>query len=239
MAQVNGWMTMADPFANMVFAKGGWDSVTLEAQHGLFDEASIVRSLLALSAPIPRRLVRVPSNDPAIIGKVLDAGADGIIAPMVNSAEEARRLADACWHPPKGTRSFGPILAALRATPPFLQTVHAVEILAMIETREALGAVEAIAAIDGITGLYVGPNDLALSLGFPAGSDRDEPELIGHFQTIIQAASRFAKTAGIFCASARYARRMVDLGFSMVTVVTDAAVLGQGAETACADVRSV
>ncbi len=236
MAAIHGWLTIPDAYANLLFARAGWDGVILDAQHGLFDERSIVATLQALSAPVPRRLVRVPWNEPGWVGKALDAGADGVVVPMVNSAEAARRLADACWYPPRGGRSFGPVLAALRGGGlPYQQTAQQIEVLAMIETREALQAVGEIAAVEGITGLFVGPNDLALSLGLAAGSDREEPELIAAFRAILDAASRSAKTTGIFCDSPGYARRMIELGFSMVSVISDAAVLGRGAAAAYAE----
>jgi 4-hydroxy-2-oxoheptanedioate aldolase len=234
MAQINGWMSIPNAFANVTFARAGWDSVTLDMQHGLFELASIVPTLMALSAPQPRRLVRVPWNDAGVIGKVLDAGADGVIVPMVNSVEEASRVADACWYPPRGRRSFGPVLAASRAGGvPYLEAAKTIEVWAMIETREALEGVKNIAAVDGITGLYVGPNDLGLALGLPPRSDRDEPEMLQAFRDIVEAAAQSGRAAGIFCASPAYARRMIELGFSMVTVVSDAAVMGAGAAAAC------
>ena len=157
---------------------------------------------------------------------------------MVNSIEEARRAADACWYPPRGKRSFGPVLAALKSgRGPYLEAAKAIEVWAMVETREALEAVEGIAAVDGITGLYVGPNDLGLALGLPPKSDRDEPQIIDAYRNIIAAAGRSGKSAGLFCASAAYARRMVELGFSMVTVIGDVAVLAAGAASACAAMK--
>lgn len=239
MVEINGWMSIPDAFANTLFARGGWDSVTLDAQHGLFDEAAIVRTLLTLSAPRPKRLVRVPWNEPGTIGRVLDAGADGVIVPMINSTDEARKLADACWYSPRGRRSYGPILAAARAgSVPYEQFAAKIEVLAMIETREAVEAVSEIASIHGITGLYVGPSDLALALGHKPAPDREEPEIIDVYRTIIAAATRAGKTAGIFCASPSYAKRMGELGFTMVTAGIDSGTLAKGAAAACAAARA-
>jgi len=231
----NGWLSIPDPYAAMVFAQAGFDSVTLDMQHGLFDQAAIIRTLMALPGATPRRLVRVPANEPAMIGKVLDAGADGVIAPLINSAADARALAASCWYPQRGQRSFGPSVAALRAgATPYTQAAARIEVYAMIETREGLEAVDAIAGIDGITGLYVGPNDLALSLGFGAGSDRAEPELHAAFRRITGAAQRAGKTAGLFCASAAYAKQAVAFGFDMLTIASDTAALAAGAAAALA-----
>jgi 4-hydroxy-2-oxoheptanedioate aldolase len=238
MAQINGWMSIPNAYANAVFATAGWDSVTLDAQHGLYDERALFECLHALSAATPRRFVRVAANDPALIGKALDAGANGVIAPMINSADDARRLSEACFYPPAGTRSFGPSLASLRAgARPYMQAAQEIEVLAMIETRAALDQVAEIAAVPGITGLFVGPNDLALSLGFPAGSDREEPALLNAFRVIIGAAAAAGKTSGIYCASAAYAARMASFGFSMVTAGSDTGILAQGAAAVCESVR--
>ncbi len=239
MAHINGWMSIPNAYANAVFARAGWDSVTLDAQHGLYDERALVECLHALSAAAPRRFVRVAANAPALIGKALDAGADGVIAPMINSAADARSLSEACFYPPAGTRSFGPSLASLRAgARPAIQAAQEIEVLAMIETRAALEHVAEIAAVPGITGLFVGPNDLALSLGFGAGSDREEPALLEAFRTIVSGASSAGKTSGIYCASADYAARMASLGFSMVTAGSDTGILAQGAAAVCQSVRS-
>jgi 4-hydroxy-2-oxoheptanedioate aldolase len=239
MAEINGWLSIADPFANSLFARGGWDSVTLDAQHGVFDYESIARSLQTLSGTTPRRLVRVPRNDPAYIGKVLDAGADGVIVPLVNSVDEAVAAAQACWYPPAGKRSFGPTLASLRAggLPYQKGLAQAISVLVMIETKEALEAVEDIARTEGVTGLYVGPSDLALALGLEPGADRSEQVLLDAFRRIIDAGKAVNKTVGIYCASADYSRTMIEFGFSMVTVISDALLLGRSAQQVCEAVR--
>ena len=231
-------MGIPEVFANTVFARAGWDSVTLDAQHGLFDAPSIVATLLALSAPSPKRFVRVAWNEPGSIGKVLDAGADGVIVPMINSDEEAKRLSEACWYPRGGRRSFGPVLASMRAGDvPYETFASGIEVLAMIETGEALAAVDAIASVDGITGLFVGPNDLGIALGLAPGTDREEPMMIEAFHTIIGAAARAGKTAGIFCGSPAYAKRMGELGFDMVTAGSDSRLLAQSAAAVCKAAR--
>lgn len=239
MVQINGWMSIPDPYANALFARAGWDSVTLDAQHGLFDERALIDTLHALGDKTPRRLVRVAWNEPALIGKALDFGADGVIVPLVNSAEEARRVADACRYPPAGTRSFGPGLAALRAGgAPYESLAGQIEAWAMIETAQALEAVAEIAAVPGIDGLFVGPNDLALSLGLPSGSSREEPRMIAAFEAIVDAANSTGKMSGIFCTTAVYARRMAKLGFSMVTAAGDTALLAEAAAKVVAEVKA-
>jgi 4-hydroxy-2-oxoheptanedioate aldolase len=239
MAKLNGWMTIPDAYANALFAGAGWDSVTLDAQHGLFEDRSLRDCLHALADKTPRRLVRVPWNHPPDLMRALDLGADGIIAPMIDSVAEAKALAAACWYPPRGRRSFGPGLAALRAgAQPYETFAAEIEVWAMIETRGGFDAVEEIAAVDGITGLYVGPNDLALCLGFPSGSSREEPEMLDAFARIIAAARAAGKESGIFCVEPAYARRMAEMGFTMVTVAGDSALMQAAAAAAVAQMKA-
>jgi 4-hydroxy-2-oxoheptanedioate aldolase len=238
MAKINGWMNIPDPFANAAFAAGGWDSITLDAQHGLFDERALIDTLRALSATTPKRLVRVAWNEPALVGKALDFGADGVIVPLINSVEEARRLADAARYPPRGSRSFGPGQAALR-TPgvPYYDLAETIEVWAMIETAQALAAVREIAAVPGIDGLFIGPNDLALSMGLASGSNREEPQILAAFETILAAGREAGKMCGVFCTNGPYAARMAAMGFDMVTAGVDSALMTDAAAARVAEVR--
>jgi 4-hydroxy-2-oxoheptanedioate aldolase len=236
--EINGWMNIADPTANVLFAAGGWDSVTLDAQHGLFDRTTLARSLLALAGRTPRRYVRPHANTAFHVGEALDLGADGVIAPLVNSGAEARRLVDAAWYPPRGARSYGPVLAAHRAGErPYLEAAGDIEVFAMIETRDGLDAVSEIARTPGITGLFIGPNDLGLSLGLGAGGEREEPEMHAAFAAVLSAARAHNKRCGIFCATAAYAARMAAAGFDMVTGGSDTGLLSAAAHAASATAR--
>ena len=238
MIESNGWLTIPDPFAATLLARAGFDSVTLDMQHGLFDEASVVRTLLALGADRPRRFVRVPWNEPGVIGKMLDAGADGLIVPMVNGADDALRLASASHYPPDGTRSFGPVLAALRAGAlPYAAAAANVDVFAMIETRSAFEEVERIVATPGITGLYVGPNDLGLALGYGPGTDREEPAMTDALKRVAAVARSAGKRAGLFCLSPVYARARVADGFNFLTIANDARMLAEAAANATAAFR--
>ncbi len=235
MVERNLWLSIPDAFAAMLGARAGFDSLTLDMQHGLFDERAVVAVLMALGPARPRRLVRVPAVEMGVIGKVLDAGADGVIAPLVNSAGDARRLVEACRYPPVGGRSFGPMLAALRAGGrPYMEVAGEVEVWAMIETAAGLEAVEAIAAVEGVSGVFIGPNDLAISLGLGAGSDREEPAMLAAFARVVAAARGAGKRAGLFCAGAAYARRIAGVGFDFLTVVSDTAALQAGLAAALA-----
>jgi 4-hydroxy-2-oxoheptanedioate aldolase len=130
------------------------------------------------------------------------------------------------------------VLAQLRAgVGSYEEFAAGIEVLAMIETREALAAVEEILAVDGITGVYVGPNDLGISMGFAPGAERNQPEIIDAFRTIAAAAARCGKTSGIFCVGPAHAKRMVEMGFTMVTAASDARLLAQGAAEACREMQ--
>ena len=166
-AAVNGWLAIPSAFAAEVMAQCGWDSITVDLQHGVQDYLSMVACFQAMHAHPVTRLVRVPWNEPGIIGKVLDGGAYGVICPMVNTKQQCEALVSACRYPPKGTRSNGPIRAGAYGSPGEYQKTANDEILVipMIETREALDNLDAILDVPGIDGIYVGPGDLELLVG--------------------------------------------------------------------------
>ena len=171
-AAVNGWLAIPSAFAAEVMAQCGWDSITVDLQHGVQDYISMVACFQAMHAYPVTRLVRVPWNEPGIIGKVLDGGAYGVICPMVNTKQQCEALVSACRYPPMGTRSNGPIRAGAYGSPGEYQKTANDEILVipMIETREALDNLDAILDVPGIDGVYVGPGDLSFSPGPPCRS---------------------------------------------------------------------
>jgi len=229
----NAWLTIPDAhLAETVAARGITEAVTLDLQHGLFDRGSAVHAIRAIAAHGAAPLVRLPGVDAALIGYVLDAGAAGVIAPMVESVEEAEALVAACRYPPRGRRSHGPTRVALRpGTDAFAAAERAV-VLAMIETRAGLERCADLAAVDGLDGLFVGPGDLGLSLGLGAGQDREEPELHDAFARVLAACRGAGKRAAIHAGSAAYAARMAGSGFDLVTVWVDAAAIASTLGTA-------
>lgn len=222
----NAWLTIPDAhLAEMVAARGIAEAVTLDMQHGLFDHGTVVHAIRAVAAHGAAALVRLPGVDVALAGYVLDAGAGGVIAPMVERADEVEALVAACRYPPRGRRSHGPTRAVLRpGADAFLGAEQAVA-FAMIETRDGLERCEALAAVDGLDGLFVGPGDLGLSLGLGAAQDREEPEIRAAFDRVLAACRGSGKRAGIFAGSTAYAARMAGLGFDLVTVWVDAAAV--------------
>ena len=222
----NAWLTIPDAhLAEMVAASGIAEAVTLDLQHGLFDRTTAVHAIRAIAVHGAAPLVRLPDVDAALTGYMLDAGAAGVIAPQVESVAEAEALVAACRYPPRGRRSLGPTRAALRPGADALVAGEAALVLAMIETREGLGCCEAMAAVDGLDGLFIGPGDLGLSLGHGAGQNRREPEMRAVFDRVLAACKARGKRSAIHATDARYAAEMARAGFDLVTVWVDAAAV--------------
>ena len=213
-AVVNGWLAIPDSFAAESVAHTKFDSVTVDMQHGMVDYQSAVGMLQGISTTDKTPLVRVPWNDPIPIMKVLDAGAYGIVCPMINDREEAERFVGACRYYPEGYRSFGPIRAGLYAGPDYGSKANeTIVTMAMIETGPSLKNLDDIMSTPGLDGIYVGPSDLAISLGHPPSPDPTIPEVVDTIETILAAAKRNDVIPGIHCASGDMAKRMIAKGF--------------------------
>ena len=236
---VNGWSIIPCNFTIEIFAQMGWDSVTIDVQHGLHDYRSMADCIQAMQAHPVTPLVRVPWNEPGIIGKALDAGAWGIICPMINTAADARALVKASLYPPSGARSNGPVRAAAYGGPTPYQEIANDQVLIMpqIETREAVENLEAILDVPGIDGVYVGPSDLGLSMGMAPILDREEPEILHIYERILTETKAREQFAGIQNATSPYGARMASMGFGLVTVSSDGALLGHGARQAIMSTR--
>jgi len=239
-AAVNGWLTIPSSFSAEVMAHAGWDSVTIDMQHGVVDYQAAVTMLQAISTTSAVPLVRVPWNDPSAIMKALDAGAYGVICPMVNSREEAERMVQACRYPPLGYRSSGPVRATLYAGADY--QLHANETVlpfAMIETRTALDRLDEILSTPGLEALYVGPADLSFSLTGRYGFDHPEGSaLFEAIKHILAAAKRHGVVAGIHTGSPSYAAKMIELGFQLVSITSDSKLLADAARAAVEAARS-
>lgn len=235
---VNGWLALPAPFAAEVMAHQGWDSLTVDLQHGVVDYQTMVGMLQAISTTATVPMVRVPWLEPGILMKTLDAGAFGVICPMISTAAEAELLVRACRYPPRGTRSFGPIRATLYAGADYpSQANRGVLVLAMIETAEALDNLEAILRVEGLDGVYVGPSDLSAALGCPPTLDPDAPEVVAAIERIVGAAKSAGLFTGIHTATPAYARRMHALGFDFVSVASDARLLALKSQEVLTEIR--
>jgi 4-hydroxy-2-oxoheptanedioate aldolase len=235
-----GWVSTADPLTAEYQAAAGFDEITADMQHG----AIAIRDLPALFAAIERHdaapVARVPELGQHAISTALDMGAVGVIVPMVETPEETAALVAACRYPPVGRRSAGPTRSIYRAGLS-LDALADVAAVAMVETVRGLENVEAIAAVDGLDAIYVGPGDLAISLGIPvAGADRSEAEQRTHAAALdrIVAACRAAGiVAGIYAGTGARARSYLAQGFQMLTVAWDAGLLEEGGKAELAIAR--
>ncbi len=236
---VNGWLAIPSGFSAEVMAQAGWDSVTVDLQHGLQDYQTMVACFQAMQSHPVLSMVRVPWNEPGIIGKVLDAGAYGVICPMINTRAEAEAFVAACKYPPQGKRSNGPIRAGIYGVSTGYQMTANDEVLCipMIETEEAIANLDAILDVPGINAVYIGPSDLGFSMGLIPILDREEPQILAAYEKIVAATKKRGITAGIHCGSVAYAGRAIGMGFRMVTVGSDAVFINQAARATVSGVR--
>ena len=235
---INGWCSMPGGFSAELMAGMGWDTVTVDTQHGLIGYSEMLAMLQAISTTAATPLVRVSWNQPGEIMRALDAGAYGVICPMINDAAECAAFVQACRYPPDGFRSSGPTRAVVYGGAGYHAEANA-EMLtfAMIETAAGLENLDAIVATPGLDGVYVGPSDLSLAMGGPPGQDSDAPQLMAAFDRILAACKAVGVRAGVHTASPAYSRKMIERGFDLVTVGADTRYLQAGRREA-ADMRA-
>lgn len=238
---LNGWLSIGNAFTAEIMAAQGYDSITVDIQHGFLDYNDAKGMLQAVRASQSVPLVRVPWLESGIVMKALDAGAYGIICPMINTPEQALALVDAMRYPPRGNRSFGPTRALVAAGADYAQHANdTILAIAMIETAKAVDNLDAICATPGLDGVYIGPADLALGVTngrLPPKLDRDEPEMIAVIKRILDTAKRFGLFAGIHCGTPHYAAQAIKWGFTMATVSGDARLLTHAAATTLQEAR--
>jgi 4-hydroxy-2-oxoheptanedioate aldolase len=223
------WSSLPSPATVELLSRSGADYVCIDLQHGLTDFADLGSLLQAIGLGGAAPLVRVATNEPWQIGKALDQGALGVMVPLVETADEAARAVAACRYPPDGIRSFGPSRAAgvIGSLEPEVLGGEVV-CFVMVETRRGLENVEAIAQVPGLDGIYIGPSDLAVSLGI-SPRQRDVPEHRAAVETIRDACTAEGIVPGIHCAAGDVACNYVAEGFWIVTVTTDVLLLGRSA----------
>ena len=230
-AVVNAWLAIPSGFSAEVIAKCGFDSVTVDIQHGVQDYQSMVQCFQAMGAHPVTPLVRVPWNEPGIIGKVLDGGAMGIVCPMVNSREEAEALVRYSKYPPMGARSNGPIRAAMYGEASNYQSTANDETLAiaMIETQHAVEHLDEILDVKGLAGVYVGPADMAFTYGKTPKLDHEDEMFFEIYRKIVAGCAKRGLYAGIHCGSGAYAARMFRMGFRLATIMNDSNLMAEAA----------
>ena len=230
----SGWVALPEPLVAEITARTAFDCVTLDMQHGLHDTASVMRGIGAIALAGKPAVVRVPVGDNAMASRALDMGAEGVIAPMINTVAEARALAAATKYPPVGERSWGPTRAmtvqGIADAQAYLEQANrAGFVFAMIETVRAMEALDAILAVDGIDGVFVGPSDLSVTLSAGrriAPFDASLDESIRHIAVRTAAAG---KIVGAFAASAERARHFRHSGYRFIALGGDHIYLAAGA----------
>ncbi|MGO4834231.1 HpcH/HpaI aldolase/citrate lyase family protein [Rhizobiaceae sp. 2RAB30] len=234
------WLLVPSGYTAETMARVGWDALLVDLQHGVQDYQSMVACFQAMQSHPVTRLVRVPSNEPGIIGKALDAGAQGIICPMVNNAAEARALVRAAKYPPAGFRSNGPVRAGMYVygSTSYQESANDEQlVIAMIETKQGVDNIDDILAVKGIDSIYVGPTDLGFSMGLPPVLDREEQQILDIYAYLIARCRAAGVVAGIHVASPAYAKRMIELGFLWTSIGADSAFMATAATNALAEVR--
>jgi 4-hydroxy-2-oxoheptanedioate aldolase len=237
-AVVNGWLAIGNSFSAETMAHQGWDALTIDLQHGVVDYAAMVTMLQAISTTPTVPVVRVPWLEPGILMKALDAGAYGVICPMVNTREDAQRLVAYTHYAPRGTRSFGPVRATLYGGADYAAAANdTIVSFAMIETAQALDNLDAILSVEGLDAIYIGPSDLSLALGCrPVFDDVDPPveQAIAH---ILARAQAHGLVAGIHNGTTEGALARVAKGFRFVTVGSDARLMAAGSQQVLSRMR--
>lgn len=233
----SGWCMMGSPIVAETIAREGFGAVVLDAQHGLWDTATLREGIGAVHHAGSAPIVRVPLDDTGLVSRMLDFGAEGIVAPMINNAEDARRFAAAAKYPPLGERSFGPpramMLQGQMAATDYLAAANSGTLtFAMIETPQALANVDAIAGTPGVDALFIGPYDLSTSLSNGKAQDIEAPEVNAAIDRICAAAIAAGKIPGIYCRDAQRALDMAKRGFRFMTVGSDFSLVREGASAA-------
>ena len=237
-AVVNGWIAIPHPFSAETMAHQGWDSLTVDMQHGVVDYQGALNALTAISTTATVPLVRVPWLEAGILMKMLDAGAYGVICPMVNTVADAELLVHSTTYPPRGGRSFGPIRALLYGGADYPKHADTTIVrFAMIETRQGLDNLKEILRVDGLDAVYVGPADLSNALGCTPKFDQEEKPVVEAIDYIVGQTKAAGKIAGIHNGTTAYARKMIDKGFRFLTIASDARIMAAGAKAIVMDMK--
>ena len=229
----NSWLSIPSSFSAETMAQQGWDSLTIDMQHGLIDYSNAVSMLQAISTTDITPMARINWNEPGQIMKILDAGCYGIICPMVSNRKEAEKFVQACQYPPKGYRSFGPIRASIYGGSDYSKHAdNEILKLAMIETKEALEKLDEILDTPNLDGIYIGPADLSLAVGEEPSFDKPEDtKAYKEILRVLDAAKKRKLIAGLHNGTPEYAQKMLDQGFNLVTVGSDSRYITAGAKT--------
>ena len=228
---VGGWLQLPGTATAELMGTLGFGFVVVDQQHGLIGDDAVLPVLQALAATGTPAIVRVPVNEHAPIGRALDRGAAGVVVPLVGSADEAASAVAACHHAPRGTRSYGPTRLAWAPLPADPVCI------VMVETVDAVEQAEAIAAVDGLDAVFVGPSDLSLSAGLPLSAQLDDPGFADLVRRVVEPCRERGLPVGVYCASPAHVHRFRELGFTFFTLMSETALLRAAAVQKLAESR--
>lgn len=235
----NSILKIPSAFAAEIMANQGWDSLTIDLQHGPVSYEAALAMLQAIFTTSTVPLVRIPWNEPRIIMRMLDAGCYGVIGPMINTRAEAEAFVGACRYPPQGYRSYGPYRTGLRAGPDYSDRGSDTPVaIAMIETAAALDNLDAILSVPGLDAIFIGPNDLGRSLKAQQHASSGELDVTDAIGEVIAAAQRHDVVAGIYTGTPEDAVRMMEQGCQFITLSADAYLLASAAGQVVKRVRA-
>jgi len=231
------WMSSPDPVAAEQMGDLDFDYVCADLQHGILDYTDAVRLMMGLSRSAAMPICRVPWNEPGIIGKLLDAGAMGIIVPMVNTVEQAKAAVSACRFWPEGSRSHGPLRAKQIYGDDYVANANSqIACIPMIETVEAISNLDDILDVPGINAVYIGPADLSLTYGLPPRPDNDDERFQSALQAVVEGCNKRGIAPGIHT-TPELAQTRLDQGFKMVTITSNLSAMAVGAGQALEKLR--
>lgn len=239
---LNAWCSLPCAYAAEILANQGYDSVTIDLQHGGMHFETAAEMLRAVSTSDAMPMARVPWNEPGLLMKLLDAGAYGLICPMVNSREEADAFVKACRYPPDGVRSYGPgsviYYAGAKSGADYAARANdEVLLLAQIETREALANLQSIVSTPGLDGIYVGPGDLSLALGASPSMNPTDPGVVAAIEKALQHALALGRYAAVHTDGPQTARKRFGEGFQLCSLQNDVRLLTDGARRQVQEAR--
>ena len=235
---INGWLHSPSAWSAEVMAHQGWDSLVVDMQHGMMGMETAIQMLQAISTTDTVPMARVNWNSPGDIMRLLDAGAYGIICPMIETREECQAFVGACRFPPLGYRSLGPTRARVYAGEDYADHANDVILaLAMIETQAGFDNRDEILSVEGLDGVFVGIGDLRLTMTGQAGLSSSDAVLEAALEAILESARRQGVKAGLFAADADHAIDMAKRGYEFVTVGNDTSLMASAAAAAVKMVR--
>jgi 4-hydroxy-2-oxoheptanedioate aldolase len=229
---LNAWLTLGQPYVVEVAAEAGWQAISIDMQHGLGDQPELLACLAAAKGAGVPALMRVPAYDFGAIGRALDAGAQGVIVPMVETAEQTARVVDAVKYPPVGSRSIGPYRARMLVEGDYFPQANGWTIAGIqIESKRAVDNIDAILATPGLDLIYVGPNDLAISMSNGRERNLRAPEVLEAIASVRRKADARGIITAIFANEPDYARMLIADGWQVISVGTDASWLASAAKS--------